>query len=324
MRPQPSHRAAAWGFALFLGLFAACESAGPDVPPAGTITWRSEGSGSIEPPAADASCVRYGAAVSRGRLPAAVAESSGLCDSAFDSNRLWTHNDSGGTPTIFAVARTGELLSTVTIEGADPDDWEDIARGPCGPTDAGRRCLYISNTGNNGLDRNTVEIFRIIEPETLQPTMTIRRLETMKLRYPTGAMDAEAMLVDDSGRVVLFSKEEGRTRLFVAPYSTVGTVDLTLVAEGTLADPSTDEPEKVTAADYDALRRSLVIRTYRNGYEVRLPEGLQVESIARLPVQHIALADEKQGEALAYVGDGLVSTSEGAGSRLSFYDCIAE
>ena len=310
--------------ALVSGAFAACEGASSAQAPAGTVTWRSDGSGSIEPPAADAACVGYRAPVSRGRLPAAVAESSGLCDSAFDSNRLWTHNDAGGTPNLFAVSRTGELRSTVTLEGADPDDWEDIARGPCGPTDADRRCLYVSNTGNNGLDRNTVEIFRVIEPDTLQPTMTIRRLETMKVRYPTGALDCEAMLVDDSGRVVLFSKEEGRTRIFVAPYSTVGTVDLTLVAEGTLADPSTDEPEKVTAADYDALRRTLAFRTYRNGYEVRLPEGLQVESIARLPVQRIALADEAQGEALAYVGDGLVSTSEGTGARLTYYDCIAE
>lgn len=308
---------------LAVGGFIGCDAS--EGPPAGTLVWRDDPSGSgVGSGLDDPSCARYGAAEKEGRLPAVIAESSGLTDSAFDSDRLWTHNDSGGAPVIFAISRSGELLSSVTLEGADPDDWEDIARGPCGPTDTARRCLYVANIGNNGLSRNTVEVFRVIEPETLQPTMTIRRLETMKVRYPTGPLDAEAMFVDDTGQVGIFSKEEGQTRLFVAPYSTVGTVDATLVAEARLSDPNSSKPERITAADYDPFRRSIAFRTYRNGYEVRLPEGGVVAAIARFPLRHIELTYEPQGEALAYVQGGLISTSEGNRAPLYRYDCIAE
>ena len=57
--------------------------------------------------------------------PAAGGELSGLVLSR--SGLLWTLNDSGGTPQVFALSRTGQLRAAVTLAGATNVDWEDIA-----------------------------------------------------------------------------------------------------------------------------------------------------------------------------------------------------
>src|SRR5688500_18219021 len=59
-----------------------------------------------------------------------ITESSGIVASATQPGRYWTHNDSGGDPIIFCLEEDGRSCGTVTIEGADMVDWEDIARGP--------------------------------------------------------------------------------------------------------------------------------------------------------------------------------------------------
>jgi hypothetical protein len=66
-------------------------------------------------------------------------ESSGL---AFAAEKLWTHNDSGGQPELYAVdPETGSITQTIFLEGAKNNDWEDLA--------ADSHYLYIADTGNN-------------------------------------------------------------------------------------------------------------------------------------------------------------------------------
>ena len=44
---------------------------------------------------------------------------------------LWSHNDSGDAPTLYAIDLKGTLLAKVAVLDAVAIDWEDIAGGPC-------------------------------------------------------------------------------------------------------------------------------------------------------------------------------------------------
>src|SRR5512134_1710243 len=85
-------------------------------------------------------------------LPDVLRESSGLALSKTQPGVIWSHNDSGDTPTLYAIDLKARLLATVMVDNAVAQDWEDIAAGPC-PLGEGGSCLYIADTGNNGLER---------------------------------------------------------------------------------------------------------------------------------------------------------------------------
>ena len=276
------------------------------------------GSGSAD---GSGSCGHYADPIRRGELPAVLDEASGLTSSRWSDDRIWAHNDSGDSARLFALDRSGKLLATVVLEGAKSKDWEDIARGPCAPGEAARSCLYVADMGDNKEKRDDVRFYRFAEPESLAAEMTVTAFETMELRYPVGPLNAEAMWVDEQARVVIFSKEENRTRIFVAPFAAGGPVTATLVGERKLEGGNLFMAELVTAADYDASRRRVAFRTYHHAYEWRLPAGAGAEALGSLTPEVLPLALEPQGEAIAYLPGGLVTTSETAGSPLFYYDC---
>ena len=74
-----------------------------------------------------------------------VRETSGLAVGRRNPNILWTHNDSGNRPEIFAITPDGKVHARVAIEGAGLTDWEDIDIGSCGSDS----CLYIADIGDN-------------------------------------------------------------------------------------------------------------------------------------------------------------------------------
>jgi hypothetical protein len=76
-------------------------------------------------------------------LPAEVRETSGLARGRSNPDILWTHNDRGGTPDLFALGPDGRIRARVRVTGAELSDWEDIEAGGCGT----QNCLYIADTG---------------------------------------------------------------------------------------------------------------------------------------------------------------------------------
>ena len=77
-----------------------------------------------------------------GRFPVAVDESSGLVASRINPGILWTHNDSGAGPVIFAISHDGHLKGMYTVEGIGAEDWEAITTDLDGH-------LYVGDFGNN-------------------------------------------------------------------------------------------------------------------------------------------------------------------------------
>ena len=62
-----------------------------------------------------------------------ITESSGLARSRYNTSRLWTHNDSGGGGTIYAIGPSGRTTATYELANARHWDWEAMASARRGP-----------------------------------------------------------------------------------------------------------------------------------------------------------------------------------------------
>lgn len=90
------------------------------------------------------------------RLPDTIPESSGIA--VINSNRCYTHNDSGDPPRFFTVDTLGNLLRTIYLSGATATDFEEITRDDSGH-------VYIGDFGNNLHDRTDLKIYKLNDPE---------------------------------------------------------------------------------------------------------------------------------------------------------------
>ena len=127
----------------------------------------------------------------------AIDEASGLVMSRQMSGVLWTHNDydpAAGVQNnrIYAVNFSGQLLATVQfnltsqlniVPGETFVELEDISYGH-GP---GRdpNYLYLSDTGDNGLDRPFASVYRFAEP-----VFTPNPGNPITINVPESALDA--------------------------------------------------------------------------------------------------------------------------------------
>jgi hypothetical protein len=203
------------------------------------------------------------------RLPAELRESSGLAVSRVHQGVLWTHNDSGDGPYVYAIDGLGALIARVEVVGARNVDWEAISLGPCPPGgDASAPCLYIADTGDNGEHRSEVVIYAIPEPDPdvadARRQMRSAPARTLRLRYAEHPRDAEALVALSDGTLNLISK--GRSGPIVRYAIPAGAW---AAAEFELADPDTlpIRPEFlagrwVTDAAVDPAGQRVAVRTY--------------------------------------------------------------
>jgi hypothetical protein len=238
----------------------------------------------------------------------ALLELSGLVASRSLPGVLWTHNDAGDEPRIFALSLTGEVLARHAVRGAEAVDWEDIAIGP-GPDDTPH--LYIADLGDNDGIREQVVVVRVPEP----PAADGRDLVAtpIVLRYPGSRRDAEALLVDPaSGDLVVVTKDpSGYAEVFVAPAPHVGPQVLQPVGE-------IDAGAPVTAADVDAAGTHAMLRTTEGAMWIPLAPGLSLAEALLGPGCPLTLDHEQQGEAVAYdpLARGWLTIEEAASPTL--------
>lgn len=241
-------------------------------------------------------------------LPEAVRESSGLAESRRRPGVFWTHNDSGGEATLFAVDAGGRLLGTVAVTGARNRDWEDLAAGAC-PAGA---CLYIADTGDNDARRRDVELYRVPEPEPGAPATA--PAERMTLRYPDRPRDAEALFVLPDGRIYLITKgRRNPVELYRVPgaFRAGATATLQRVSSLSAAEPGRINQVTGAAATPDGSR--VAVRTYTGLYLFRTADLLAGNEPAANRVDLTPLG-EPQGEAVEIRDDGSVFlTSESPG-----------
>ena len=157
----------------------------------------------------------YGAAITLGTVTdPTIAESSGLGASRRNPGLHWTHNDSGDDPLVYCLDAQARACGVWLVGGAEAFDWEDMAVGP-GPI-AGESYLYIGDIGDNIRQRTEIVVFRVPEPRvdggaavtTKDAPATTPRADVLRLRYPDGPHDAEALLVHPAtGDVYVIAKD---------------------------------------------------------------------------------------------------------------------
>ena len=104
----------------------------------------------------------------------AIVEASGLARSHYYDDRLWTLNDGGSSPALYAFFTDGRDAATVRLRGADNIDWEDLASFSLD----GRHWLFVGEVGDNAAGRSFVtrslafpiiSLFRGSSPVKIRP-----------------------------------------------------------------------------------------------------------------------------------------------------------
>lgn len=185
--------------------------------------------------------------------PGLIDEASGIVDSRTQPGNIWVEQDSGSPAELALLGHDGQLKGKISIPNATNVDWEDLSIGP-GPQ-SGKNYLYIADIGDNNAQRPNCVIYRLPEPASLQEA--IGQVERINFKYPDGPRDAEALLVDPQTRDTwIFSKREGKIRMYRLPYPQDVNQVTTLEAYGEL--PFT----YVTSAAISPDGTEILLRTY--------------------------------------------------------------
>jgi len=233
-----------------------------------------------------------------------ITESSGLVASLRHPGYLWTHNDSGNPARLYAIAPDGRTAAALSVSGTLNWDWEALTELR---DRQGRALLAIGDIGDNTETRRWVEVALVPEPARLADARA-RPVRVLRLRYPTGPVDAEALLADPrDGRLYIATKEFLSARLFAVPASVwpgrrsgVATLEPVAALPTSLVTDGAFLPDgRIVLRNYNSL---VVLPGPRAARDGRLPE------LAGGPTP-----TQDQGESLAVVDGGrsLLLGSEG-------------
>jgi hypothetical protein len=231
-----------------------------------------------------------------------LTELSGLATDGAD--RRWAISDGGSRAQVFELAADCSVRRVLT-GSVNPYDVEDLARAPDGT-------FWLADTGDNNRNRGTVAMIK------LTPTGVAT---VLRMRFPDGPHDAEAVLLGRDGVPLIVTKEPLAPAGVYRPERPLAagvTVPLRRVGEVSL--PSSDTvggpigrvgSRTVTGGATTADGRVAALRTYTDAWLFSAPDGDLVAALDRPPLR-VPLPDEPQGEAIAFDGKGgLLSGSEG-------------
>ncbi len=287
-----------------------------DVDPSGGVAFRPEPLGALQ---------RWGNL----EHPDLV-EASGVVRATNSDNVFWSQNDSGNDALLFAYDSTGASLGSTRVLAAQNKDWEALAAGPC----AQGQCLYIGDVGDNQARRPSVAIWRVSQPSPGDSVTD--SASVLRVRYPDGPRDVEAMWVARDASVWLLTK-----RPMFAPGGMLRPAQLYRVSASAWAAPGEQVAELVdslpivplasdsrtwitdaAASSEDAVGPPvLAVRTYGSVFvfEMDGPTGRPGRLKHRCDLKPLR---EKYGEGLAWLRDGrLLFNAEGGGAPLQVARC---
>ncbi len=210
----------------------------------------------------------------------AIVESSGL---VVARGLFVTVNDSGDSGRIFVVDGAGATVGT-TSWADGPVDVEALA--PAGP-----RAVWVGDIGDNGADRDSVEVLRVPYgrgDRTVDPA-------AYTLVYPDHGHDAETLLAHPrTGQLFVVTKNIFGGTVYAAPRR------LSADRPNRLR-PVADSLAIATDGAFLPDGRHYLVRDYGSAAVYTFPDHERVASF-RLP-------DQRQGEGLAVAPDGSVHVS---------------
>lgn len=251
-------------------------------------------------------------------------ESSGLAVSKCNKDLLWTHNDSGDGPYIYAIGKKGGVKGVWRVSGASAIDWEDIAAGNSGDT-----CeLFIGDIGDNEMKRGYISVYVVTEPEpagagkTENGARVTSPSREIRLTYPDGPHNAETLMFDQrSGDLYVITKSrDSSTGVYAARSSELRAGNGSPVRLRKVADISLPAfpPGFVTGGDISEDGRKVILCDYYNAYEYALEKGEKdLDKVWKKTPKIIDVGTREQGESVAYSADGnaIFLTSESKSGR---------
>lgn len=256
-----------------------------------------------------------------------LTESSGLAFSGVRAGHVWTHNDSGGRPRLFAFdAATGRKTGECRLLGAEAVDWEDMAAFR--QDDIPR--LIVADVGDNRSRRDSVVLYLLDEPDPAE-TQGVASWDRLVVRYPDGPRDCEAVAVDPARGVIVMLEKSWTpvAGIYTLPLPdrdaaadsartpAARTRELTARRIGQLYLPL------ITAADFDSVSGDVWVSGYFQAFRYvceNRDESLRSQ-FGRLP-RVCALPRWRQIEAIAVQAAGRVwVTTEGAPAKLGRLTC---
>ena len=248
-----------------------------------------------------------------------IDESSGLACSGNHPKHFWTHNDGGSFKGLFLLNETGQLRATLSFPANVPfRDWEDMAQ----VTIEEASYLIVGDFGDNLSKNKTCRLYVLPEPTgnlsaEKVTEWSVSNVATIEFKYAAGPRNCEAMGVDgQAGRVYFVSKRGAiamsneSTTLHWIPLQTESTKQ-PLVAT---ALPFALNRRLVTGMSISPDEKLAVIRSYSSAYLYRRESAESwADRFAKLPDSSTLLPLQRQGESIAFAGDGrsIYLTSEG-------------
>lgn len=273
--------------------------------------------------------------------PKDLVESSSVVMSKAQPGIVFTTNDSGSEPVLFALDTTGATRGRWKVSNATNRDWEAAARGPCNRIDSAvteapsASCLFLGDVGDNSARRKAVTLYQLDEPAVNQG-MTDGTLSAQALyvRYPDNAHDVEAMYVGPDGTVYLITKralkdKKGKLRpalVFSLPPTAWMTRD-SVVA--TLLDslpivPGSANTRQITDASLSHDSHYLAVRTYGQVFTFATDSATGRVRNEIAPTRcNIMATESKHGEGITWFAGSreLLLSTEGRNAPLHRITC---
>ena len=223
-----------------------------------------------------------------------ITESSGLALSRAYDGIVYTINDSGNDPLIFAIElKTGRTVGVTRVEGGTLSDTEALAIDREGT-------LWVADTGDNAERRKDAALYALPEQGPGDHTVVASRYP---ISYDADSHNVEALLVHPiTGAKLLVSKGMLSGTIYKLP-SKLSTDHANVAVAQKGVGPST-----VTDGTYTADGKYAVMRTYASMYLYDAKDGTLLNGV-RTPRQ-------KQGETIAAEPHSLLVGSEGSNSEL--------
>jgi len=244
-----------------------------------------------------------------------LVEASGLARSQRSAELLWSMNDGGSKPRLYAFDGSGFHRGRISLDGVKNRDWEDLASFAVN----GTPYLLVADTGDNDARRKDVSLHVVLEPDLAEDDkVRIEPAWSIDFRYPDGPRDVEAVTVDPAGeRVLLLSKREWPPVLYAVPLFPPS--DGTVVAKRlgpieSLPAPTRQDREHAvftkdwhwqpTGMDLSPNGRLAVILTYRGVYLYRLEPGNSLYESLSGQAYGFGLGNFREAESVAFSADG--------------------
>lgn len=220
-----------------------------------------------------------------------ISESSGLAASRQYPNLLWTHNDSGNTPILFASDFAGNAIARISV-AAPNKDWEDIF------IDKDNN-FYIADTGNNKDKRALLEIYRFKEPDPKKET-SVKIEKIYFLRCPPDFNGESFFVFKDHGYLFNKDKSAQPAHFFRFPLSADAAIDLQDLGTVNITSP-------ITAATLSADEKHLAILSLDGLRVFNFTETVE-KTLAQKP--KFFPIDRKQIEGCAFTPEGILVSAE--------------